>query len=221
MDYQKNRMRATMPKLAKFTSTILMVSVASFLTACASNVKDHKHADLAVEMVEQPDFNILKVYSESPVVKVEQTFQTVLCVGCDKVDAISQDDSVLWIRLTPAKPDVKKDETIIADKHFDFDKATLKGNLSALKKIATRLKNDPNLTVLVVGHTDSKGTAKYNQVLGQNRAKSVQNWLVKQGVSKKVITTSSKGESQPIATNKTKAGRAENRRAVITINIAP
>lgn len=209
-----------MPKLGKLASTIAMLSVASFLTACVSTpAKNTMQAEYSVEMVDQPDFNILKVYAESPVVKVEQTFQTVLCVGCEKVDATANEDSVLWVRLTPAK--VVKEETIVADKHFDFDKATLKGDLSVLKKVAERLKQDPNLTVLVVGHTDSKGTAKYNQVLGQKRANAVKNWLVKQGVKKQVITAISKGESQPVASNKTKAGRAENRRAVITINVAP
>lgn len=209
-----------MPKIGKLASTIAMLSVASFLTACVSTpAKNTMQAEYRVEMVDQPDFNILKVYAESPVVKVEQTFQTVLCVGCEKVDATANEDTVLWVRLTPAKP--VKEETIIADKHFDFDKANLKGDLSALKKIATRLKQDPNLTVLIVGHTDSKGTAKYNQVLGQKRANAVKNWFVKEGVNKKVITALSKGESQPIASNKTKAGRAENRRAVITINVAP
>lgn len=209
-----------MPKLGKLASTIAMVSVASFLTACVSTpAKNTMQAEYSVEMVDQPDFNILKVYAESPVVKVEQTFQTVLCVGCEKVDATANEDSVLWVRLTPAK--VVKEETIVADKHFDFDKATLKGDLSVLKKVAERLKQDPNLTVLVVGHTDSKGTAKYNQVLGQKRANAVKNWLVKQGVKKQVITALSKGESQPVASNKTKSGRAENRRAVITINVAP
>lgn len=209
-----------MPKLGKLASTIAMVSVASFLTACVSApAKNTMQAEYSVEMVDQPDFNILKVYAESPVVKVEQTFQTVLCVGCEKVDATANEDSVLWVRLTPAK--AIKEETIVADKHFDFDKATLKGDLSALKKVADRLKRDPNLTVLVVGHTDSKGTAKYNQVLGQKRANAVKNWLVKQGVNKKLITAKSKGESQPVASNKTKAGRAKNRRAVITINVAP
>lgn len=213
-------MRAKMPKLRKLASTIAMVSVASFLTACVSTPdKNTVQAEYSVEMVEQPDFNILKVYAESPVVNVEQTFQTVLCVGCEKVDATANEDTVLWVRLTPVK--AVKEETIVADKHFDFDKATLKGDLSALKKVAERLKQDPNLTVLVVGHTDSKGTAKYNQILGQKRANAVKNWLVKQGVKKQVITALSKGETQPIASNKTKAGRAENRRAVITINVAP
>jgi len=209
-----------MPKLAKLASTIAMFTLASSLTACAfAPAKETMQAEYRVEMVEQPDFNILKVYGESPVVKVEDSFQTVLCVGCEKVDATSGEDSVLWVRLTPAQP--VKEETIITDKHFDFDKATLKGDLTALKKVAQRLKDDPNLTVLVIGHTDSKGTAKYNKVLGQKRANSVKNWLVKQGVNKTAITAQSKGESQPIASNKTKAGRAQNRRAVITINIAP
>ena len=172
-----------------------------------------------VELVKQPEFTTLKVYAESPVVLVEATYQTVLCNGCEKIDATQASDEVLWLRLTPAP--VQKEQHIVADKHFDFDKAILKGDLSKLKIIASRLKENPSLMLDVVGHTDSKGSVKYNQALGQKRANAVKRWFVSQGIESKRILTSSRGELEPVATNKTKAGRAENRRAVITINVEP
>lgn len=172
-----------------------------------------------VELIQQPEFTVLKVFAESPVVKIESTYQTVLCNGCEKIDATQASDDVLWLRLTPAP--AQKEQHIVADKHFDFDKAVLKGDLSKLKIIASRLKEDQTLYLDVVGHTDSKGSAKYNQVLGKKRASAVKRWFVSQGIESKRISTSSRGELDPIATNKTKAGRALNRRAVITINVEP
>jgi outer membrane protein OmpA-like peptidoglycan-associated protein len=114
----------------------------------------------------------------------------------------------------------RKEETIIDARHFDFDKAILKGDLSKLRLIRDRLLQNPEVDAEIVGHTDSTGSAKYNLQLGKKRANAVKNWLVKQGVDASRISTSSKGESQPIRSNKTKAGRAANRRAVVVINVA-
>lgn len=172
---------------------------------------------LNVVTIPQPTFNVLKVYAPSEVVRVPTVEQTVVCNGCDEVSAgMNQGDEVIWIRLVEAK----REETIIDARHFDFDKAILKGDLSKLRLIAQRLLDNPQTDVEIVGHTDSTGSVKYNQRLGLKRANSVKNWLVKQGVETNRILTSSKGELQPLATNKTKAGRAKNRRAVVVINIA-
>lgn len=172
-----------------------------------------------VELVKQPDFVVRKVYVDNPVVNVEATYQTVLCNGCEKVDATQASNDVMWLRLVPAAP--QPEQHIVADKHFDFDKAILKGDLTKLKEIASRLKDDPHLYLDVVGHTDSKGSNKYNMKLGQKRADAVKRWFVSQGIEAKRVSASSRGEHEPVATNKTKAGRALNRRAVITINVEP
>lgn len=202
-------------KFSKLTlSTALLLALG--LSGCATKPENIPEIEV-VALVKQPDFVVRKVYVESPVVLVESTYQTVLCNGCEKIDGTQASNDVLWLRLTPAQ----KEEFIVADKHFDFDKAILKGDLSKLHIIADRLKSDPSLSLDVVGHTDSKGTNKYNMKLGQKRADAVKRWFVKQGIDVKRISATSRGESQPVATNATKKGRAENRRAVITINVEP
>lgn len=175
--------------------------------------------EVKVETIPQPTFNILKVYVESEVVRIPTIDQTVVCNGCDQEQSgVLQEDDVIWIRLTPM-PKTVSQETIIDSRHFDFDKAVLIGDLSKLTTIADRMKADPQIAADIVGHTDSIGRNSYNYTLGLKRANAVKRWLVSQGIDESRFVTSSKGESAPAATNKTKAGRAKNRRAVITINV--
>ena len=74
------------------------------------------------------------------------------------------------------------------------------------------------VSIGIVGHTDSNGTVAHNQKLSIKRAVSIANFLVDQGLNKELIRISGKGESQPVASNKTPMGRAANRRVEITIN---
>lgn len=96
---------------------------------------------------------------------------------------------------------------------FDTNKATIKaGYESVFNNAITVLKLNPSLTVEIQGHTDSMGSASYNQNLSERRAKSVQQHLVKNGINASRMTTKGFGESRPTASNKTATGRAENRR---------
>lgn len=86
-----------------------------------------------------------------------------------------------------------------------------------LDEFANRVKALSSLkSVNIVGHTDSTGTEEYNQALSERRAASIKNYLIEQGVDANIITTSGMGESQPIATNATAEGRAQNRRVEAT-----
>lgn len=108
--------------------------------------------------------------------------------------------------------------SINADAHFDFDKSELKaGDRKELDDAAAKMKNMKVESITVTGHTDSVGTDAYNQKLSERRAAAVKNYLVGKGVSAGQIHTQGKGESQPVADNKTAAGRAKNRRADIEI----
>lgn len=79
------------------------------------------------------------------------------------------------------------------------------------------LKRNPNLTVQLEGHTDSTGPAEYNQGLSVRRAEAVKKHLVKNGIAASRLTVKGFGESNPIASNDTAAGRAENRRVGFSI----
>ncbi|MBL8519740.1 MAG: OmpA family protein [Betaproteobacteria bacterium] len=121
----------------------------------------------------------------------------------------------------PAQPaeapkPVKVAVTIQAEALFDFDKYVLKpeGKKSIDDAIAKMAKVDVEM-VIATGHTDSIGTDKYNQRLSERRANTVKEYMVSKGLPAAKITTLGKGESQPVATNKTKEGRAKNRRVDI------
>ena len=105
-----------------------------------------------------------------------------------------------------------------ADAFFDFDKAVLKpAGKTALDDLTSKL-GGMNLEVIIaVGHTDSVGTDAYNQKLSVRRAESVKAYLESKGVESNRIYTEGKGEKQPVADNKTDAGRAKNRRVEIEV----
>ena len=93
------------------------------------------------------------------------------------------------------------------------------GFYDALNAVAVVLKEYNKTTVDVIGHTDSVGSAEYNQRLSENRARSVAEYLSGQGILPARLLVAGMGESQPIASNATPEGRAQNRR--VTIQISP
>lgn len=105
-----------------------------------------------------------------------------------------------------------------ADATFDFDKATLKpAGKANLDKFAAGLAGAKVSSITIVGHTDSVGSDAYNQKLSERRAQAVADYLASKGVAAQ-MQVSGKGEAQPVADNKTKAGRAANRRVEVTAN---
>jgi OOP family OmpA-OmpF porin len=72
--------------------------------------------------------------------------------------------------------------------------------------------------IALIGHTDSIGGPAYNQKLSEQRAASVKAYLVSKGIDANKITTSGKGESQPVASNKTADGRQKNRRVDVELS---
>jgi outer membrane protein OmpA-like peptidoglycan-associated protein len=104
---------------------------------------------------------------------------------------------------------------------FDFDKANLKpAGQQIVAEVVKDLNENPDLRAHLVGHTDAIGSDQYNMGLSKRRAEATRNAMVKQGVSASKITIEWKGESQPIASNATKEGRAQNRRVEITLRPA-
>jgi outer membrane protein OmpA-like peptidoglycan-associated protein len=101
---------------------------------------------------------------------------------------------------------------------FDFDaEAVLPGAATQLRAFASNLSQYPNTNILIVGHTDSDGSDDYNQALSIRRAQAVKDFMAMQGVARALLNTSGRGESEPIASNTTDAGRQKNRRVEIAI----
>ena len=118
----------------------------------------------------------------------------------------------------PAPKPVAETVTLAADAHFDFDKSALKPEGKAkLDDLVGKLKAVNLEVIIAVGHTDSIGTKAYNQKLSLRRAAAVKDYLVSKGVDANRIHTEGKGETQPVADNRTREGRAKNRRVEIEV----
>ncbi len=108
--------------------------------------------------------------------------------------------------------------TFAADAFFDFDKSVLKPEGKAkLDDLASKVQGINLEVIVAVGHTDSVGSDAYNQKLSERRAQAVKAYLESKGIDKSRVYTEGKGEKQPVADNKTKDGRAKNRRVEIEV----
>jgi OOP family OmpA-OmpF porin len=108
--------------------------------------------------------------------------------------------------------------TYAADAFFDFDKSVLKAEGKAkLDDLVGKVKGINLEVIIAVGHTDSVGSDSYNQKLSVKRSDAVKAYLVSKGIEKNRVYTEGKGEKQPVADNKTSAGRSKNRRVEIEV----
>lgn len=97
--------------------------------------------------------------------------------------------------------------------NFEFNKATLTSDSETiLQRALNALRASPDLSVLIVGHTDNVGSAAYNKKLSLRRAEAVKSWLVRKGISVKRLSVAGKGFDEPIDDNTTAEGQANNRR---------
>ena len=116
-------------------------------------------------------------------------------------------------------PEVGESLARLEDVYFDFNKATLKpGAGPTLDQAASTLKANPNMSIRLEGHTDSVGSDGYNRRLSQRRADAVRRYLAGQGVGAGRLDSVGKGESQPVASNATNQGRAQNRRVEFIVS---
>jgi OOP family OmpA-OmpF porin len=108
--------------------------------------------------------------------------------------------------------------TLLSDALFDFDKSTLKPEgIMKLNDLVKKLKDVTVEVIIVVGFTDNVGTLAYNKKLSLRRAEAVKEHLTKNGIEASRVYTEGKAFAEPVADNKTAAGRALNRRSVIEV----
>jgi OOP family OmpA-OmpF porin len=121
----------------------------------------------------------------------------------------------------PPPPERRVERVVLQSVHFEFDKSRLTPlGRRVLDEAAQKMKENPNLSVEIEGHTDSVGTDLYNLGLGKRRAEVVKGYLVlRHQVDPKRMTSLSYGEARPIADNRTSEGRALNRRVEFKVLI--
>lgn len=120
---------------------------------------------------------------------------------------------------TEAEQDVTSEFQALLDQtliFFDFDKSEIRTEFrTVLNAHAMNLVANPNLSVVLEGHADERGTREYNLALGERRAQAVADYLMLKGAAASQIDTVSYGEERPLALGSTEADYAENRRVEI------
>ncbi len=131
--------------------------------------------------------------------------------GCDGVPVAQAQETAV---VAPTTTKV----VLNADTFFDFDKSTLKAEgRQVLDQVAEQASAMSLETLIAVGYTDSTGPAAYNLKLSERRANAVKDYLASKGVPADRIYTEGKGKADPVATNATRQGRAQNRRVEIEL----
>ena len=125
-------------------------------------------------------------------------------------------DTITIIKEIPVE--IQKTMADLSNTMFDFNKSVIKEAAKGpLNSVVKWLQENPEVKVEISGHTDSVGSAAYNQKLSEARAKAVYDYFVSQGVDKFRLAYAGYGKEKPIATNETEEGRAQNRRVELNI----
>ncbi len=146
-----------------------------------------------------------------------------------KETATKECDPELFPEVTEAPPapaappvPVYTKHTLSATALFDFDKAVLKPEgKKSIHDIDADIQSSESkvIDIKVVGYTDSIGTEAYNEQLSVRRANAVKDYMVSEGVDPGIIDVNGMGEADPVASNATAAGRAQNRRVEISVAV--
>lgn len=121
----------------------------------------------------------------------------------------------LYVDLQPIK---KNTVVILRNLLFDTDKTTIRNvSTSSLDEMYQLLYKNPNMRIRITGHTDNVGSERYNKKLSEGRAKAVYDEMVKRGIDPARMEWNGRGSKEPIESNRTPEGRAENRRVEFKI----
>lgn len=140
--------------------------------------------------------------------------QTGFGAAIDNVSVVPEDAPALQVRESDSEIQVQLGSEVLFDTgRFDLKPAAT-GTLEAL---VTLLGKHSASKVVIEGHTDSVGSQESNQLLSENRANTVKQWLVSYGMRAALITTIGRGSTVPVATNETVEGRQKNRRVEVRV----
>jgi len=142
-------------------------------------------------------------------------FQSLSFDYTENSDRKIQDPVQIDVYLQPI---TKGKETVLNNIFFDLDKYEIKEiSKPELNKIVQFLEENPEIRIAINGHTDNQGSAAYNEELSRKRAKAVYDYLIKAGIEATRLAYQGYGQSRPVATNDTEAGRQQNRRIAFEI----
>lgn len=178
---------------------------------CDNTFSEYQHSvsvDDAVGIAQHRQ-GFLQIEQQSESSKLRQRLAEVSKLGLDKSGCMT------WISN---QNNHQQSDGLVARLHFGFDQSSLTpmGN-KALTQLASSL-SEGDSPITVEGHTDSKGSEGYNQELGLQRALTTSKVLSTDGVERTRIVVRSLGETQPIASNSTLEGRAQNRRSEVWVS---
>ncbi len=185
--------------------------------------KTLKTVDASIEFIQESDKEVRELASsDSTGYKIILPHEFKYKILCRAEGYYNANDSVSLMGITVSKEIVKdiymdpivKNKAIVFDNlYFEFDSDKLKSkSFPALDEVVEMLLDNPDIHISVNGHTCSLGSDAYNQRLSEKRARAVTAYLEKHGVDKSRLEYHGYGESRPIASNDTEAGREINRR---------
>lgn len=138
--------------------------------------------------------------------------------GADLVDLREWEERQLAIQEEQARQDAMPVNAGSGVVYFKTAKHR-SGEMVSLSDLLTIARRYPRSYVHVIGHTDDRGSDAYNMGLGQRRADYVADWLISNGIEANRVSRETRGESQPIADNRSKSGRGLNRRSEVSVLI--
>jgi OOP family OmpA-OmpF porin len=137
----------------------------------------------------------------------------------DSVDKCPNSVTGEKVNRSGCKPKVTRVEEIRLEVHFASSSVSIQPNYQApVQKLAEFMRKFTDLNVIIEGYTDSQGSVEFNQLLSERRAQAIKTALVERyGIATSRVTIKGYGESRPIASNETSAGRLENRRVIAVL----
>jgi len=137
----------------------------------------------------------------------------------ENIDLTDQRESKSFTNDMILVPVKTKSEIVLNNVFFNFDSYTLLAkSKSELERMVKVMKDNTEISVSIIGHTDNTGPESYNLELSERRAKSVVDYLIKGGIAKDRLTYDGKGEKMPAVPNTTRENRAQNRRVTFKVD---